>query len=49
MINHYNVVSGSWTQITQAGQSGVQGGVLIKYIDLHYQIDTDGSFSEYEK
>lgn len=23
MINHYSVVSGSWTQITQPGESGV--------------------------
>lgn len=27
----------------------VTGDVLVKYIDLHYEIDTDGSFGEYIK
>lgn len=42
-------VSANLDIILYRNDNTVIGDVLVKYIDLHYQIDSDGSRSEYSK
>lgn len=42
MINHYNVISGSWTQIAQHGESGVcylrdDGDCVVFHINVQFR------------